>query len=227
MGIFTRFKDIIASNLNSMLDNAEDPEKLIKLMIREMEDTLIEIKSSCANTIANEKKVQRLLEDVQDKEDFWARKAQLAVAKEKDNLARQALQEKRCYSQKVEVIETELTELSSIVEKYHDDIQELENKLKSAREKQRVLVQRHIHAKNKRVAQQEIRRADSSEIMQKFNELENHIEHMEAEADLVNYGKNTTLEDEFDALEGDDEIEEELSKLKSSQTIKIDDTTDA
>ncbi len=226
MGIFTRFKDIIASNISSMLDKAEDPEKLIKLMIREMEDTLIEIKSSCANTIANEKRVQRMLEDVQDKEDFWTEKAELAVEKGKDNLARQALQEKRCYTQKVEVIEIELTELSSIVEKYRDDMQELESKLKSAREKQRVLVQRHIRAKNKKSAQQEIRRADSNEIMQKFDELENHIERMEAEADLVNYGKHTTLEDEFDTLEADDEIEEELSKLKSSQTVKNDDTTE-
>ncbi len=227
MGIFTRFKDIVASNISSMLDKAEDPEKLIKLMIREMEDTLIEIKSSCANTIANEKRVQRMLEDVQDKEDFWTEKAELAVEKGKDNLARQALQEKRCYTQKVEVIEIELTELSSIVEKYRDDMQELENKLKSAREKQRVLVQRHIRAKNKKSAQQEIRRADSNEIMQKFDELENHIERMEAEADLVNYGRHSTLEDEFDALEADDEIEEELSKLKSSQTVKNDDTTEA
>ena len=84
MGIFTRFKDIVASNMSSMLDKAEDPEKLIKLMIREMEDTLIEIKSSCANAIANQKKVQRLLDDIQEKENFWANKAELAVAKGKD-----------------------------------------------------------------------------------------------------------------------------------------------
>jgi phage shock protein A len=227
MGIFTRFKDIVASNISSMLDKAEDPEKLIKLMIREMEDTLIEIKSSCANTIANEKKVQRYLEDIKDREAFWNQKAELAVNKGKDNLARQALHEKRRYTQKAEAVELELTELEAIADKYRDDIQELENKLKSAREKQRVLVQRHIRAQNKKQAQQEIRRADSAEIMAKFDELENHIERMEAEADLVNYGKLSTLEDQFDALEADDEIEEELSKLKSSQTGKNDDTTDA
>jgi len=227
MGIFTRFKDIVASNMSSMLDQAEDPEKLIKLMIREMEDTLIEIKSSCANAIANQKKVQRLLDDIQEKENFWAKKAELAVEKGKDALARQALQEKRRYTQKTEAVEIELTELSMIIEQYRDDICELENKLKSAREKQRLLVQRHIRANGKKRAQEEIRRAGSTEIMLKFEELENHIERMEAEADLVNYGKPSTLEEEFDALEADDDIEAELNKLKSSQSSKKNDTSDS
>jgi len=224
MGIFTRFKDIVASNMSAMLDKAEDPEKLIKLMSREMEDTLIEIKSSCANAIANQKKVGRLLDDILEKENFWAQKAELAVKKGKDALARQALQEKRRFTQKTEVVEIEQTELSTIIEQYRDDISELESKLKSAREKQRILVQRHIRASGKKRAREEIRRADSTEIMQKFEELENHIERMEAEADLVNYGRPSTLEEEFDILEADDDIEAELNKLKSSQSSKNDDT---
>ena len=227
MGIFTRFKDIVASNMSSMLDKAEDPEKLIKLMIREMEDTLIEIKSSCANAIANQKKVGRLLDDILEKENFWARKAELAVKKGKDALARQALQEKRRYTHKTEAVEIELTELGVIIEQYRDDISELESKLKSAREKQRMLVQRHIRASDKKRAQEEIRRADSTEIMLKFEELENHIERMEAEADLVNYGRPSKLEEEFDALDADDEIEAELNKLKSSQSSTNNDTINA
>ena len=227
MGIFTRFKDIIASNMNAMLDNAEDPEKLIKLMIREMEDTLIEIKSSCASTIAEQKKVERLFDGMVEKENFWVKKAKLAVGKGKDNLARQALQQKRIYAQKAEAIEEEVIELGSIVDQYRNDIEELENKLKSAREKQRLLVQRHIRAKSKKNVQEEIRRADSIEIMQKFETLENHIERMEAEADLVNYGRPATLEDEFDALEADDDIEAELDKLKSSPSSNNNKAIDA
>lgn len=225
MGIFTRFKDIVASNMSAMLDKAEDPEKLIKLMIREMEDTLIEIKSSCANAIANQKKVQRFLDGIQDKEMFWARKAAFAVKKGEDQLARQALQEKRRHTRRGETVEVELTELNLIIDQYRDDIQELESKLKSAREKQRILVQRHIRARHKKTAQEEIRRADSTEIMQKFEELENHIERMEAEADLVNYGRPSTLEDQFNTIEADDEIEAELTQLKSSHSLKNDDTT--
>lgn len=227
MGIFTRFRDIVSSNINSMLDKAEDPEKMIKLMIREMEDTLIELKSSCANTIANQKKVERMLEDTREREAFWSQKAELAVTKGRDDLARQALMEKRRFTQRVEVVEEELTDLSALVEQYRDDITELENKLKSAREKQRMLVQRHIRAQRKKQAQQEIRRVDSAEVVQKFEEMENHIERMEAEADLVNYGRQSNLEAAFDDLAADDEIEKELSALKSSQSKKNDDTTDS
>nr|MBC8441279.1 PspA/IM30 family protein [Candidatus Desulfobacula maris] len=188
---------------------------------------LIEIKSSCANAIANQKKVGRLLDDILEKENFWARKAELAVKKGKDALARQALQEKRRYTHKTEAVEIELTELGVIIEQYRDDISELESKLKSAREKQRMLVQRHIRASDKKRAQEEIRRADSTEIMLKFEELENHIERMEAEADLVNYGRPSKLEEEFDALDADDEIEAELNKLKSSQSSTNNDTINA
>jgi len=227
MGIFTRFKDIVASNINSMLDNAEDPEKLIKLMIREMEDTLIEIKSSCANTIAGQKKARRFLDEIEEKEDFWNQKAELAVQKGKDNLARQALQEKRRYTQRAETLQAEVTELGVMIEQYREDIQELENKLKSAREKQRMLVQRHLRATRKKRVREEIRRADSAEVMQKFEELEQQIERMEAEADLVDYGRASTLEDQLDALEADDEIEAELNELKSSQSLKKGDKIDA
>ncbi len=227
MGIFTRFKDIVASNINSMLDNAEDPEKLIKLMIREMEDTLIEIKSSCANTIAGQKKARRFLDEIEEKEDFWNQKAELAVQKGKDNLARQALQEKRRYTQRAETLQIEVTELGLMIEQYREDIQELENKLKSAREKQRMLVQRHLRATRKKRVREEIRRADSAEVMQKFEELEQQIERMEAEADLVDYGRASTLEDQLDALEADDEIEAELNELKSSQSLKNDGKIDA
>lgn len=227
MGIFTRFRDIVSANINAMLDQAEDPEKLIKLMIREMEDTLVELKSSCANTIANQKKVQRMLDDTRDRETFWENKAALAVSKGRDDLARQALMEKRRFTQRCETVEEELTELGAIVEQYRDDIQELEDKLKSAREKQRLLVQRHIRAQRKKKAQQEIRRVDSAEIMQKFDEMESHIERMEAEADLINYGRKTGLEEAFEELTADDDIERQLRELKTSQTPGKDDTTDA
>jgi phage shock protein A len=107
-----------------------------------------------------------------------------------------------------------------MIEQYREDIQELENKLKSAREKQRMLVQRHLRATRKKRVREEIRRADSAEVMQKFEELEQQIERMEAEADLVDYGRASNLEDQLDALEADDEIEAELNELKSSQSLK-------
>ena len=99
MGIFTRFRDIVGSNINSMLDRAEDPEKLIKLMIQEMEDTLIELKTACAGVMAENKKVERQLQGLDKRVDYWESKAGLAVHKGRDDLAREALLEKRRYSQ--------------------------------------------------------------------------------------------------------------------------------
>jgi phage shock protein A len=215
MGIFTRFRDIISSNINAILDKAEDPEKLIRLMIREMEDTLVEIKAACAGAMASNKKVQRQLDTLHERIHYWEEKAELAVKKGRDDLAREALVEKRRYTRRIEGLENELTEHDVLIEQYQDDIRQLEDKLKSARDKQRMLVQRHIHAHRKKEAQEEIRRVDSSDAMLKFDELENRIERMEAGADLVNFGKQPALEAEFDILAVDEEIEKELQALKT------------
>ena len=218
MGIFTRFRDIVSSNINAMLDKAEDPEKLIKLMIHEMEDTLIEIKAACAGVMANIKKVQRRLDEIVGRVKYWDDKAGLAVSKGRDDLAREALIEKRRYNRQQSTLKDELRELNGLVEKYQGDIRQLEEKLKAAREKQRLLVQRHIHARKKKRAQEEIRRMDSSEVMLKFDDLESRIERMESEAELVNFAKKTDLEEELDKLSVDDEIEAELQALKKPDT---------
>ena len=215
MGIFTRFRDIISSNINAMLDKAEDPEKLIRLMIREMEDTLVEIKTACAGVMAGSKKIRRQLEGLQDRIGYWEEKAELAVSKGRDDLAREALVEKRKFSRQTDSLENELAEHDDLIHQYQGDIRQLEEKLKSARDKQRMLVQRHIHAQSKIRAQKEIQRIDSSETVMKFGELENRIERMEAEADLVNFGAKTTLEEELERLSVDEEIEKELQALKT------------
>jgi len=222
MSIFTRFRDIISSNLNAMLDKAEDPQKLIRLMIREMEDTLVEIKTACAGVMAGGKKIKRQLEGLGARAHYWEEKAELAVNKGRDDLAREALVEKRKFNRRTEALENDLAEHDLIIEQYQDDIRQLEDKLKSARDKQRMLVQRHIHAQKKKQAQEEMRRIDSSETVMKFDELENRIERMEAEADLVNYGKKTSLEEELERLSVDEEIENELRALKTPPPEKKD-----
>ena len=227
MGIFTRFRDIVSSNINSMLDRAEDPEKLIKLMIREMEDTLVEIKAACAGVMAGGKKIERQLEAAANRKHFWGEKAALAARKGKDDLAREALLEKRKFVRRADSLENELSEHDSLIGQYQDDIRQLEEKLQSAREKERMLIQRHIHADQRKQAQEELRRADSTEIIVKFDELENRIERMEIEADLVNFGtseafqKPLSLEEELEKLALDEEIEEELLALKSPEQVRM------
>lgn len=220
MGIFTRFRDIVSANINAMLDKAEDPEKMIKLMIREIEDTLVELKASCAGVMANRKKIQRQLDSVHSRVEHWNQNAQIAVSKQRDDLAREALVEKRRFAEKAESMENELMEFNGLIEQYQKDIQQLEDRLQSAREKQRMLVQRHIRASRKKRAQEEIRRMDGSEAVFKFEQLENRIERMEAEADLVNFGQKPNLQEDFDSLMVDEEIETELKNLKSSLAKK-------
>ena len=216
MGIFTRFRDIVSSNINAMLDSAEDPDKMIKLMIREMEDTLIEIKSSCAGVIAGRKKLQRKFNELLERKNLWAQRAELAVNKGRDNLAREALVEKRRFGELAESLSNEILDHTSLIEQYQDDIVELEKKLASAKEKKRSLAERHKKAQNKKRAQSDIRRLDSAETMARFEHLESRIERMEAEADMVNFGKPKTVDDEFSDLAADDDIEKELAKMKAA-----------
>jgi len=216
MGIFTRFRDIVSSNINAMLDSAEDPEKMIKLMIREMEDTLIEIKSSCAGVIAGRKKAQRKLDDLLERKTLWAERAELAVSKGRDNLAREALIEKRRFSQLIDALEQEILNHTTLIEQYQEDIRALEEKLSSAKDKKRHLIERHRKAKNKKRAQEDIRRMDSVESMARFEHLESRIERMEAEAEMVNFGKKQSVDDAFDDLKTDDDIEKELANMKNA-----------
>lgn len=215
MGIFTRFRDIVSSNINAMLDRAEDPEKLLKLMIREMEDTLVELKASCAGVMADGKKTERNIDELAARLKAWEDKATLAVRNGRDDLAREALIRKRLFSERQKELQQNREALGLLVEQYHEDIHELEGRLKSARDKQRLLVQRHVHARRKMDAQHEIRRADSTEVMVKFEEFEKRIDRMESEADLINIGRPNTLEEELDKFTADAEIEAELQALKT------------
>lgn len=218
MGIFTRVRDIISSNINAMLDKAEDPEKLVKMMIREMEDTLIEIKANCAGGMATKKKIKREIETVLDLAKNWDAKAQLAINKGREDLAREALVEKRRHVERAESLEDELEQAKTLVTQCQSDIMQLEDKLGSAREKQRVLVQRHTNANTKKKAQQQIRRYDTSDALERFDNFQQRIDRMEADAELVNYGRKTSLADQFKDLETDDEIEKELEAMKAKQS---------
>ena len=153
MSIFSRFRDIVSSNINSMLDKAEDPEKLLKLMVREMEDTLVELKSSCASVIANQTKNARIIQEAQALADRWQSRAQLAAEKSRSDLAREALLEKRSASKRLSDLQTEHAELEGIIAQYKSDIHELESKIDQARKKHAVLVQRHRQADQRKQAQ--------------------------------------------------------------------------
>lgn len=218
MSIFSRFQDIIRANLNSMLEKAEDPEKLIKLMIQEMEDTLVDLKASCAGAMAQQTRVSRLRDQMQLRADSWAQKAELALEKGREDLAREAIVEKRANLQEVAARDAELEGFDEIIAKYREDILALEEKLEGARNKHRVLAQRAYQAQMRNAAQTRIRAANSSDAVARFEHFEQRIDRMEAENELINPSRGSTLDEAFAKLENDDAVEQELAALKARKT---------
>jgi phage shock protein A len=219
MGIFTRVRDIVGSNINSVLDKAENPEKLVKHMIREMEDTLVELKAACAGAMASAKKASRDMDGVNTQIRHWEDRAELAIERNRDELAREALTAKRHYQDDAETVQREVDQLEELVGQYKSDIIQIEDKLGQARERQRVLVRRFKHAVHKKRAQQDIRKFDTSQVFVKFEEFAQRLDRAEAEADLVNFGRgqHKSLEQDFSDLEKDDSIEAELKRLKDAK----------
>ncbi len=227
MGVFTRFKDIVNSNINSMLDKAEDPEKMINLMIREMEDTLVELKSSCAASMADRAKTERERDVLKEKADRWDGRAKLAVEKNRDDLAREALVEKKAVANQLELTENDLVQFDSLIEESRANILQLEEKLETVKQKRRILIQRGIHANEKMRARQSIRNASGLDASMRFEDLEGRIERMEADAEMVYTGYSNPSENEFTRMEHESEIEDELASLKKSMKQGKDKTTNA
>ena len=184
MGIFTRFKDIITSNISSMLDNAEDPEKLIRLMLREMEETLAELKAGCAATMAEASQVRRQLEEAEKNATLWERRAELAVQAGREDMAREAVSENLQAQERVAALTREAQAFDELITQCRDDIRALEERIVSTRDKQRLMSERHSQAKTRRQARQRSRVADALDTMQRFEDLEQRITRMEHEAEL-------------------------------------------
>ena len=199
-----------------MLDEAEDPEKMIRLIIQEMEETEIEIKASCASTMAARKTADRNLAARRRQAEEWEKRARLAMEKGREDLAREALSQKHQALEGSAAAESEIAELEEIIDKYRSEITQLEEKLTGARERQCVLAQRHKQARQRTRSQEQIRKADSQLTAARLERFERQIDRMEAQADLVNYGRETSLEKQFLDLERSEEIEAELNDLKKS-----------
>ncbi|NQT60985.1 MAG: PspA/IM30 family protein [Bacteroidetes bacterium] len=216
MGVFSRFKDIMSANINSLLDKAENPEKMIRLMIQEMEDTLVELKSACAARMAAKTKAERQGKETDQYIKRWQLRAELAVEKKKDDLAREALIEKMKYLKDFEVVQADVQQYEKLISECKNNIIKIEEKLQVVRQKHKLLIQRGIHASEQIKAKETIREAAGSKAFQRFSELEGRIERMEAEAEMAGFSAPGGLEDEFHKLESVADVEAELQELKDS-----------
>lgn len=214
MGIFSRLSDIVNSNLNSMLDKAEDPEKIVRLIIQEMEDTLVEVRSNAARAIADKKEISRKKEDFAKRANEWESKAELAIAKGRDDLARGAISAKRKAEEMMAMLDKELEAIDAVVAKTNEDLEKLQSKLKEARAKQRSLeIRRNGASDGVRVSRQ-VHDGRIDEALEKFDRYERRIDELEAEAESYTLGRPKTLSDEFAELEAEDAVNSELEALK-------------
>ena len=215
MGIFSRFSDIVNANINAVLEKAEDPEKIIRLMIQEMEDTLVEIRSAAAKCIADRKELGRHIEHLEREKMEWAHRAELAVRREREDLARAALAEKQAIGDRADQMKLELENLDGQLEKFNSDITQLQSKLTDAKTRQRSIVIRHKTANSQLSARKHIHDDRIDEMLFRFESAEQRIDRVESEAEAINIGRGKNLADEIADLEQDDRVEAELADLKS------------
>lgn len=214
MGVFSRLSDIVNSNITALLDRAEDPEKILRLIIQEMEDTLVEVRSSTARLIADQKEVRRKRADFEKRQSKWEEKAELAVSKGRDDLAKGALAAKRKAAEMVDLLDDELTELDQSLDKANDDLAQLQAKLKEAKAKQRTLDMRRKSAKDRLRVQRQLHDGRLEDAMARFEHYERRLDELEAEAEVFVMGQPKTLAEQFDELEAEDAVEAELEKIK-------------
>ena len=216
MGIFSRFSDIVQANINAMLDRAEDPEKMIRMMISEMEETLIEVRSSSARIIADRKTAERKLGRMKTEINEWERKAKLAIEKGREDLARAALLEKQVLNDDVSVVEQDLSVLDDNLSKLDQEISQLQSKLQDAKAKEKTLKMRQQTTSARIKARRQTERASVEDAFAKFEQFERRMDHYESELEAMDLGKDaSSLQQQFADLENDDKINAELERLKS------------
>ena len=217
MGIFSRMTDIINSNINAMLDQAEDPEKMSRLIIQEMEDTLVEVRSSSARVLADRKTAARRLEQVQAEADSWEDKARLAISKEREDLARAALQEKRAIEEEIAVVEEELKATDEHIAQLNGEVGQLQQKLSDAKAKQKAMLMRSKTVESRIKVKRQMHREALDSAFQRFEHFERRIDTLESQLDAMDLGRDVApdLAAEISSLEEDARITDELERLKS------------
>ncbi|WP_018997558.1 phage shock protein PspA [Hirschia maritima] len=214
MGIFSRFSDIINSNLNAMLDKAEDPEKIARLIIQEMEDTLIEVRTAAARTMADKKELKREIREFETARDDWASKAELAIEKDREDLARGALSAKQRAEREIEGRKSALAAVDDAAAKRQDDLGKLQAKLEEAKTKHRALMVRREAAEERIKVRSRIDDSKVEDALHRYAAVERKVDELEAYADTYDM-KSKTLEDEFADLEAEESVEKELKALKA------------
>jgi phage shock protein A len=214
MSIFSRMTDIINSNLNALLDKAEDPEKMVRLIIQEMEETLVEVRTTSARTIADKKELVRRRDWLKEESGEWERKAEVAVRKGRDDLARAALVERNKAAESAEGATRELQLLEETLAKLSEDTAALQMKIKDAKTRQNAIILRGKAAKTRLGVKRQLNDANLDDAIHRFEQYERKMDDLEGQIEAFDLGQRT-LADEIKELEGGEKIDEDLAALKA------------
>jgi phage shock protein A len=216
MRVFTRFKDIINANITVILDRAENPEKMVRLMIQEMEDTMVELKANCAEKMSLQRSAEEDVVRIDAGIKRWDERVDLALSRNREDLAGEALCEKRFLESRRESREMARKDLEAIVRDSRHQIELLEEKLEEVNQKHRILIQRGLHARDTKRAWSVMASASGADSLRRFEEIERHIQRMEAEAELYSpvSPQRAGVENEFSKIEREDSISRELEARK-------------
>jgi phage shock protein A len=214
MSVFSRMTDIINSNLNALLDKAEDPEKMVRLIIQEMEETLVEVRTTSARTIADKKELGRRCDWLKEETGEWERKAEVAIRKGRDDLARAALVERNKASENAVSATNELQLLEGTLAKLSEDTAALQQKIKDAKTRQNAIIIRGKAAKTRLGVKRQLNDANLDDAINRFEQYERKMDDLEGQIEAFDLGQRT-LADEIKELEGGEKIDEDLKALKA------------
>lgn len=221
MGIFSRTRDIIAANVTDLLDRAEDPAKMIRMIILEMEETLVEVRAAAARTIADQKEMRRHITKLEGLQSSWTEKAELALSKGREDLAKAALIERQKAGDMAEQLNAQIGVLDDALRASEADIAKLQNKLREARARQSSLMTRMESAQNRLRVREAYAGDKVQDAFSRFDVLERRVDFAEGRADAMSLGgQPKTLEEEIAELQANERVEAELEALKAAQAKK-------
>jgi phage shock protein A len=214
MGIFSRLADIVNSNINAILDRAEDPEKIIRLIIQEMEDTLVEVRSSAVRAIAEKKEVERRVATLEREQEEWQRRAELAITKGREDLAKGALLAKARVAEALAALRRQQSQVEDALAKQNEDIGKLQAKLADAKAREKSIAARHKSAANRIKLRSKLYDERITDAFARFEQVERALDEIEGKAEAFDLGRKKTLADELAGLEAEHGVDEELKALK-------------
>ncbi|URW76737.1 phage shock protein PspA [Sphingomonas donggukensis] len=215
MGIFSRTRDIIAANVTDLLDKAEDPAKMVRMIISEMEDTLVEVRASAARTIADQKEMRRHIIKLEGLQSSWTEKAELALSKDREDLAKAALVERQKAADMCDQLNAEIAVLEDALRAYEVDIAKLQKKLSEARARQNSVETRLESANNRYRLRDMYAGAKTADAFSRFDVMERRVDEAEGRADAAGLGAIRTLDDEIADLRSNDRVDADLAALKA------------